>query len=55
MGWLRATRDAITSCECEHGCPSCVQSPKCGNRNNPLDKQGAVRLIDALLRDAPGA
>ncbi|MCD1146201.1 DUF1998 domain-containing protein [Kocuria sp. LUK] len=51
--WLRATRDAISSCECEHGCPSCVQSPKCGNRNSPLDKQGAVRLIDALLADAP--
>jgi DEAD/DEAH box helicase domain-containing protein len=47
-----ATRDAIKACECESGCPSCVQSPKCGNKNNPLDKAAAVTLIDVLLRDA---
>jgi DEAD/DEAH box helicase domain-containing protein len=47
--WLRATRDAIASCECATGCPSCVQSPKCGNGNEPLDKAGAVRLLTALL------
>jgi DEAD/DEAH box helicase domain-containing protein len=52
--WLAATRDAIRSCECAEGCPSCVQSPKCGNGNNPLDKAGAVRLLEVLLRDAPG-
>ncbi len=50
--WLTATRDAIKACECESGCPSCVQSPKCGNKNNPLDKDAAVTLLDVLLKDA---
>jgi len=47
--WLRATRDAVAVCECSSGCPSCVQSPKCGNGNDPLDKAGAVRVLDAVL------
>lgn len=53
--WWRATRDHIATCECEAGCPSCVQSPKCGNGNEPLDKRGAVLLLDALLAGAPAS
>lgn len=47
--WLTATRDAISACRCDDGCPSCVQSPKCGNGNQPLDKHGAIELLDLLL------
>ena len=53
--WLRATAAAIGACECESGCPSCVQSPKCGNGNEPLDKAGALRLLAATLAEAPDA
>jgi DEAD/DEAH box helicase domain-containing protein len=52
--WLRATRDAISSCACEAGCPSCVQSPKCGNGNHPLHKQAAVTLLTVLLSQPRG-
>jgi DEAD/DEAH box helicase domain-containing protein len=51
--WLRATRDVIAECGCEAGCPSCVQSPKCGNGNNPLAKPEAVLVLDIVLRALP--
>lgn len=47
--WLGATRDAISSCGCDTGCPSCVHSPKCGNGNEPLAKDAAVRVLDLVL------
>ncbi|SFN72917.1 DEAD/DEAH box helicase [Nocardia asteroides NBRC 15531] len=47
--WLAATLSVIRSCGCQDGCPSCVQSPKCGNGNNPLDKDAAARLLAAVL------
>ncbi|MGN6414944.1 DEAD/DEAH box helicase [Flexivirga sp.] len=49
--WLMATRAAIEACACQDGCPACVQSPKCGNGNNPLDKAGAIVVLDRVLRD----
>ncbi|WKD56731.1 ski2-like helicase [Corynebacterium capitovis DSM 44611] len=47
--WIAATFDAVRSCPCQSGCPSCVQSPKCGNGNQPLDKQAALTLLGALV------
>jgi DEAD/DEAH box helicase domain-containing protein len=47
--WWGATAAAIEACECPLGCPSCVQSPKCGSGNDPLDKEGALRVLRLVL------
>jgi DEAD/DEAH box helicase domain-containing protein len=48
-GLMATTREMLGSCPCEDGCPGCVQSPHCGNANDPLDKGLAMDLFDRLL------
>jgi DEAD/DEAH box helicase domain-containing protein len=48
-GWVADTARLLEGCPCERGCPSCVQSPKCGNLNELLDKGGALTLLHRML------
>jgi DEAD/DEAH box helicase domain-containing protein len=48
-GWVEDTTALLRQCPCSSGCPSCVQSPKCGNLNEPLDKEGARTLLERML------
>jgi DEAD/DEAH box helicase domain-containing protein len=50
--WWQATLETIRSCPCQAGCPSCIHSPKCGNNNEPLDKNAAMKILDALLKNS---
>jgi DEAD/DEAH box helicase domain-containing protein len=49
-GWVADTVRLLAGCPCEHGCPSCVQSPKCGNLNEHLDKHGALTLLSRMSK-----
>ncbi len=51
-GWVADTASMMAGCPCADGCPSCVQSPKCGNLNDMLDKGGALTFLRRLARDA---
>ena len=42
------TRKVIRDCPCKSGCPSCIQSPQCGSGNRPMDKKGALFILDRL-------
>jgi len=46
---LRETLSHIKDCECKMGCPSCIQSPKCGNWNEPLNKKVAIEILEKIL------
>ncbi len=48
-----AVRDLLRRCPCELGCPSCVHSPKCGSGNRPIDKAGALFLLERLIAAPP--
>ena len=51
-GWVADTARLLDGCPCEHGCPSCVQSPKCGNLNEHLDKHGALTLLSRMSKSS---
>jgi DEAD/DEAH box helicase domain-containing protein len=51
-GWVADTARLLEGCPCEHGCPSCVQSPKCGNLNEHLDKHGALTLLSRMSKSS---
>jgi DEAD/DEAH box helicase domain-containing protein len=54
-GWVEDTARMLEGCPCTDGCPSCVQSPKCGNLNEMLDKAGALTLLRRMVAASTSA
>ena len=54
-GWVADTARMLEGCPCTDGCPSCVQSPKCGNLNEMLDKSGALTFLRRLVASSTSA
>ena len=54
-GWVADTAQMLEGCPCADGCPSCVQSPKCGNLNEMLDKHGALTFLRRLVASSTSA
>jgi DEAD/DEAH box helicase domain-containing protein len=54
-GWVEDTARMLEGCPCSDGCPSCVQSPKCGNLNEMLDKAGALTLLRRMVAASTSA
>jgi DEAD/DEAH box helicase domain-containing protein len=52
--WWQMTIELLRDCPCSDGCPSCVQSPKCGNGNEPLDKGLALTILASVSMPSPG-
>ncbi len=49
--WIATAGEMVRACDCESGCPACIHSPKCGSRNQPLDKQACEMLFNALDKE----
>ncbi|MCD4812661.1 DEAD/DEAH box helicase [bacterium] len=53
--WIKTTKEMVETCACEDGCPACIHSPKCGSRNQPLDKQACQMILTAMTQQLPGS
>ncbi|MFA4860324.1 DEAD/DEAH box helicase [Methanoregula sp.] len=45
-----SAHELVRDCRCEDGCPTCIYSPKCGNDNQPLDKEATIRILGRQIK-----